>query len=325
MLWRRGLSRWHRPCTQWLNYYLFLWPCQYGTSSMCVDHRSSQRLCTSRKLTMHLPACSVQARIICGWKAQKYRHRYVKSWSTRTRETYRTSRDALDELGQIDTGDASRSETEAQRRTRKIWSLPPIFYCSFSSWFHRIIFPLWHDNDDISYKKLNATDKRTVTFGPMECSADAYAAEVTQSDSSIEAHMHGNSVLILETRVDIAKKTNASAIEQSRFPPLDGRCKASVQRDEGPCGVVSFLCKMRYRVRISVNILSNTLLTLASLVNTGAAPNMHNKDFIPPAWRKSSLNHLHLLPWIGKSFPFRSCLFYSHWRRMRIHLVWNSR
>lgn len=53
------------------------------------------------------------------------------------------------------------------------------------------------------------------------------------------------------------------------------------------CDVASFIRKATYCVRISVRISSNAVLTVASLLNTGARPNPVNKNFLQSAWRKS--------------------------------------
>lgn len=57
----------------------------------------------------------------------------------------------------------------------------------------------------------------------------------------------------------------------------------SVQLADGPYDAVLFICKETYCIQVYVRISSNAILTVACLVDTGAGPNLVNKDFLSHA------------------------------------------
>lgn len=51
--------------------------------------------------------------------------------------------------------------------------------------------------------------------------------------------------------------------------------------------VTSFFCQATYGVKTSIVVTSNDLLTVPVLLDTGAGPNLINKDLLQPAWTES--------------------------------------
>lgn len=49
-----------------------------------------------------------------------------------------------------------------------------------------------------------------------------------------------------------------------------------------------FFRKVTHRVRIEIGVTSKVLTTVNSLLDTGANPNLINKDFLPLFWKKSA-------------------------------------
>lgn len=51
--------------------------------------------------------------------------------------------------------------------------------------------------------------------------------------------------------------------------------------------VVSFFQKQTYRVKILIDVTSNFLLTMESLLDTCDGPTLSNEDLLSPAWKES--------------------------------------
>lgn len=106
-----------------------------------------------------------------------------------------------------------------------------------------------------------------------------------QSDSLIKTPKRGGSIAPNKMKIDSTGKIYASANEQRRTPPPNGRYAMSVPQEDRPYDVLSFLRKATYCVRISVAISSNVTFTLAGFVDSGACPNLVDKNFRQAAWR----------------------------------------
>lgn len=69
----------------------------------------------------------------------------------------------------------------------------------------------------------------------------------------------------------------------------------NVQLDNGPYDIGSFFRRVSYRVKMSIGVRSNALLTVASLLHMGTGRNLINTDFLPQAW-KDTIKWIQLQP-----------------------------
>lgn len=60
-----------------------------------------------------------------------------------------------------------------------------------------------------------------------------------------------------------------------------------VRLNDGPYDVASLFQKATQCLQICQGISSDAVLTMPSLSDTGAGPNLVSNEFVPPAWRES--------------------------------------
>lgn len=122
-------------------------------------------------------------------------------------------------------------------------------------------------------------DKQTVSFALIHSPLDEIASETTPSDLVTETVTRAGSVTPAQRKISTTYRIDASAKEQLQTPRPEGPYAMSVQWVGGPYDVASFFCIATYGVQISVEISATAMLTVTSLADTGASPNLVNKDF----------------------------------------------
>lgn len=137
--------------------------------------------------------------------------------------------------------------------------------------------------DTVASEKLDAKDKRTVTFAPSNLPPDLVVSCVTQSDASITPLMQRGSVTFIAANthkkiiLDTSKETNILHLPPTA--PYD----FNVQFNYGPPNVKCFFHKATYRVKFWRSVMSNALLAVSSLLDKGAGPDLFNYDSVPQA------------------------------------------
>lgn len=105
---------------------------------------------------------------------------------------------------------------------------------------------------------------------------------------SLQPVSRGDSVKLIQTNIDLQKKTDAIANANIRLQPRPGPYDFNIHFGDGPRQVTSFFRRPTYCVLLSTGMTSNALLIMASLFNLIASPNLIDKDFLPPAGNKSA-------------------------------------
>lgn len=105
---------------------------------------------------------------------------------------------------------------------------------------------------------------------------------------SIAPRTQRSSVKFIQAKNDLQKKKDEMAKPQARLLPLTGQYVFIVQFDDGPHDIAPFFCKQTYCLRIWIVFTSNALLTVVSLLDMGAGPNLIKMDFLPPPGRNLS-------------------------------------
>lgn len=139
--------------------------------------------------------------------------------------------------------------------------------------------------------------------------------------------MHGESVSTVETSICSTDKLDASLNQQLPAPAPEGPYAMGVHWDDGSYDVESFPCMALYGVQIFVSITLIAMCTVASIVDTGAGSKLVNKNFLPPALRKSlkTIKSPQLPPANRKVvFVEGTVPLGSHWRHLRARLSWSS-
>lgn len=120
-------------------------------------------------------------------------------------------------------------------------------------------------------KKLDAEDKSTVTFAPSDRPPEPVVSDVTKSDSSCTPITQRGSVTLIAKNTDNKIKPDPSSRTNIRIPLSTGQYVFNVHFDNGPHDEATFFRKATCRVKITItiDIMSNALLTEASLLDTG--------------------------------------------------------
>lgn len=113
-----------------------------------------------------------------------------------------------------------------------------------------------------------------MTFASVYCPPDAGVSHVTQTVSLIKPHLQRAIITFTAGNTDNRIKPDARARPNIILPLPPGQRVFNVQIDDVPHDVSSFFCKATYLFKISIVVTSNALLTVASLHDTGAAPNL---------------------------------------------------
>lgn len=124
-------------------------------------------------------------------------------------------------------------------------------------------------------KNTIANDKRMVF--PSHCPPDAVLSDMTQSNSSSTPHMQRVNATFISTDTNKKIKPDASAKGNIRPAPSAGQYGFNVHFDDGPHDVASSFRKSTYPFKISVVVSPNTLLSVESLLHTGASLNIISK------------------------------------------------
>lgn len=154
-------------------------------------------------------------------------------------------------------------------------------------------------------EKLEAKEDETVSFASMDRPLDVEAhSRICDSPSPMATAGCGNEVNVYTSATPAVGAIKSPETPTSppeippTDPPMDNKKKhtlppsvvpyeTDVQYDEKESYVIaSFFRKPTYRVRISVGVTSQSMMTVASLFDTGAGPNLVNKSFIPRNWHR---------------------------------------
>lgn len=123
----------------------------------------------------------------------------------------------------------------------------------------------------------------------------------------IEVHTQDSIRTTVKTSVDLANKTDEWKIKRCQSLPPDNRYARTRQGHDGLYDVASFILKETYCVRIPDCIFSNTMITVASVVDTGAAQIWVIRTFFSARAESglSRLNFFQLRQQLIKSCPCR--------------------
>lgn len=125
------------------------------------------------------------------------------------------------------------------------------------------------------------------TYVPPHCPPHDAESYVTESDSSITLRTQRGSFILIQTRTHSLNKNDLIAKTNTGLPLPTGRYFYNVQSEDGPHNVASFFTKPPYRIKTSIGVASNAILTVPSFFNTGPGPNLIVMDFLLPAWKQS--------------------------------------
>lgn len=126
--------------------------------------------------------------------------------------------------------------------------------------------------------KSKRESKNRSNLQPLERPLHCSKSHVTQRNSPITPNTQKSRIEVIHTKTDLQNKTDKIGKSQVRFPPPIGRETSIVELDNNYTSMTSVSWNPNYRIKISIGILSNTLLTVSSLVNTDASSKWINQD-----------------------------------------------
>lgn len=103
--------------------------------------------------------------------------------------------------------------------------------------------------------------------------------------------MQNGGFTFISLKFEVQDGPNTTAKKSIKAPPWTGPCTLNVGFSNGLGDTALFFCKQTYLVKIFVGLSSNALLTLASLLHTGADPNLIKKEILSQA-RKDSIKFI---------------------------------
>lgn len=112
------------------------------------------------------------------------------------------------------TKDVYCNNGETKRRTQNSQSLLQIDNCPWNMQVSRRINPLLTRHRWNLRWEASRNEKKSVSYPQIDSPADRYDSEVTQSNSSIEAHMYGSSPRTILTSVDLTTKCRHKQLDK---------------------------------------------------------------------------------------------------------------